>query len=221
MLSIAIVGALLAMSWLLVSKYFTLTDIQQMAQQAGRSADVHPAPYVALLAVAQAVGMAFSLPTKALLTVLAGALLGNVLGAVATAVGVLTGTSVLFFATRRLLRHRVAKHTVGRVSKIEKRISERPIRTMIGMRLFIALPFGPCTVTAALSSMRFRDFLVGTFLGDIPVVVLYAIAGKKIFDLTTTSEILSWPTALALLAVGIVFIAGVGFGRQKDAQVEG
>ncbi len=215
--ALVVTALVLAALWLLVSRHLTLDEIQQIARRASAFTGEHYLLVFAALAGAHAVGMGFSLPTKALLSLLAGALLGIVGGSGATLIGVLSGTTILFFSSRHLLRERVARHLTGKTKQIERRISERPIRAMIGLRLFIVLPFGPLTITAALSSMRYRDFLIGTVIGDISVIVLYSLAGQKIFELTSASEVLSPSTVIVLIAVGSLFLFATLLGRKRRA----
>lgn len=214
-LLIATVVLILLIVSYIVGRNLTLAEIQNIAQTAKHHASSHPILVFSALALTQAVGMVFSLPTKALLTLLSGALLGIVLGATSTFCGVLVGTSLLFFASRHLLREKVLRHLVGKVGSIEKRISEKPIRTMIGLRLFIALPYGPCTIAAALSSMRYREFLLGTAIGDFPVVLLYSIAGERLFVLTSTHEALSPSTVAILIVAGLAFLVGTFFSKKR------
>ncbi len=215
---ITIIAIAFVAIWLLVSRNLTLKDIQQVARAATDFSNEHPALVFIAIVIAQGIGMGFSLPTKALLTMLAGALLGFAGGAFATYVGVLMGTTALFFAVRHWLKDGVAKHLVGGAKQIEQRVSERPIRTMIGMRLFIFLPYGPCTVTAALSSMRYRDFLFGSLIGDTPVILLYVLAGERLLALTSTSEALSPLTVAVLAVVGVLFLAGALLGRRHKRE---
>ncbi|MCP4601915.1 MAG: TVP38/TMEM64 family protein [Proteobacteria bacterium] len=214
---LAVVVTLVAAAWVFVSHNLTLERIQSIAGDATDLSNEHFVLVFIALASAQAIGMGLALPTKALLTLLAGALLGTMVGSAATLIGVLAGTSILFFGARYVLRERVAKHLSARAKQIEQRVSNRPIRTMIGLRLFIALPYGPCTITAALSSMRYRDFLVGTLIGDIPVILLYSIAGQRLSTLASTSEALSPLTVAILIAAGLLFLVGTLLGRKQRA----
>ncbi len=206
--------AALAAAWFLVVRNLTLEEVQHIARAATELSAEHSILVFISLVIAQAIGMGFALPTKALFTLLAGALLDAVVGSAATLAGVLIGTSILFFCTRHLLQNRVSRYLGVRAKQIEQRISERPIRTMIGLRLFIVLPYGPCTITAALSSMRYRDFIIGTLIGDTPVVVLYSVAGQKLFALTSTSEALSPLSIAILVTAGLLFLVGVLFGKK-------
>jgi uncharacterized membrane protein YdjX (TVP38/TMEM64 family) len=216
----AAASILLGALWIVVSQGVTIKEIQQIERAASDMSAQRPLMVFVFLAAVQALGMAFGLPTKALLTLLAGALLGIVLGSLATFVGVLIGASVLFITVRHFLRERVSRRFSDRARKIEKRVSEHPIRTMIGLRLFIALPYGPCTISAALSSMSLKDFLLGSAIGDIPVIALYSIAGQKLFTLASASEALSTSTVVVLIAIGAVFILSAMI-RKNGSKISG
>ena len=89
---------------------------------------------------------------------------------------------------------------------------------MIGLRLFITIPYGPITLAASLSAMRYRDFLMGSLIGDIPVVAVYCMAGKQLMSLTKMSEAISPYTFVAFIAIAVLFIAGA-FARRKQPRV--
>lgn len=214
----AIIG-LIGLFWWGALHYLTLADIQRIGKHAESITEAHPWMVFGVLSILQSVGMAFSLPTKAILTLLAGALLGPTTGSLATLLGVVSGTTLLFFATRHLLREIVSRRLGRRAKEIEERFSSRPIRALIGLRLFITLPFGPITMAAALSNMRFRDFIIGTMIGDVPVIVAYAVAARQLFTLTSVSEALSpWTVGILVVAGTFVFLS-VFLGRRKEATV--
>ena len=219
LLPFLIVGALIAGFWLLISRYLTLAEAQGLARNLAEFTETHRAAVFSALALSQAVGMVFSLPTKAILTLLSGALLGPVWGSAASLIGVLAGTSLLFFGSRRFFRDWVKRKLGKRFAPIEERLNRRPVRAVAGLRLFITLPYGPITLAAALSAVRYRDFLIGSAIGDLPVIVVYTIAGKQLLQLTAMSEAVSPWTAAALVGVGLFFVvtATLGRGRAPDA----
>lgn len=203
---IVIVALLIAAFWAFFSRFFTLEEAQRIAIELSNFTEKHYSVVFLSLFAAQSVGMIFSLPSKAIITLLSGALLGPVMGSVATLAGVLSGTTVLFFATRFFLRDWTAKKLKTGFAALEKRLSRQPIRAVMGLRLFITLPYGPVTLAAALSTIRYRDFFIGSLLGDLPVVVVYCIAGRQLLSLTEMSQAVSPWTAVALIAAGLFFV---------------
>lgn len=207
---IVLVFGVIAAFWIVLSLFFRLEDIQRIATHTSSYTRTHPILVFLALTLAQSLGMLFSLPTKALITLLAGALLGWAAGSVSTMIGVLSGTTALFFGARTLLRDLVTRRLGERAANLEERLSRHPIRALMGLRLFITLPYGPITLASALTTMRYRDFIVGSALGDLPVVVAYTIAGRQLFELVTVNEAMDIRTLIVLLAAGtFIFVTAV------------
>jgi phospholipase D1/2 len=201
--------ALLALvaAWIFVSGRFTLADVKLAARALDEIATAHPfAMFLAAMA-AQAAGMAFSLPTKALLALLAGALLGPLAGAAATEVGVLSGTTALFFGSRRVLGSSALARPGTLTARLQERLRTRPVLAVAGLRLVITVPYGPITIACAAAGMGYRQFVLGSLLGDLPVTALYAFAGSRLMSLASAGEAISPATCVALAAAGIAMFA--------------
>ena len=211
MVAVVVVGTM----WFLAYRYLTLEDVKQLTVTLSLYAKEHLPTIIAALLGAQIVGMAFSLPTKALLTIMAGALLGPVIGFFTTFTGVLIGTTGLFFATRNLFRDSARKRFGERAQKLEERLRHRPMLAIAGWRLLVNLPYGPITIAAALTDIRYRHFILGSFLGDIPVVLLYSLAGERLATLTSASEAIPSLAIVILAAAGILLILGA-LGERKE-----
>jgi phospholipase D1/2 len=209
----AVVGTL----WFLAYRYLTLEDVKQLADTLSLYASENQPTVIAALLGAQMIGMAFSMPTKALLTIMAGALLGPVVGFFTTFTGVLIGTTGLFFATRNLFGHSARERFGHRAQHLEERLRRRPILAIAGLRLLVNLPYGPITIIAALTDLRYRNFLFGSFLGDIPIVLLYSLAGERLATLNSASEAISPLTIVILSATGILLIVGA-LGERKNSK---
>ena len=207
----AIVGTL----WFLAYRYLTLEEVKQLADALLLYARGNRSIVIAAFLGAQIVGMAFSMPTKALMTIMAGALLGPLIGFFTTFTGVLIGTTALFFATRNLFGHSARERFGHRAQRLEERLRRRPILAIAGLRLIVNLPYGPITIAAALTDLRYRNFILGSFIGDIPVVLLYSLAGERLATLTSTSESISPLAIVILAATGILLLIGA-LGEHKE-----
>lgn len=211
----AAVAAVVGLS-IAASRLFTLEEAQRAVELCRHAARAHPAAVFAGIALAQALGMAFSLPTKALLVLVAGALLGTVAGAAATGIGVISGTTALFFGWRRLFGAVSLSRFGALASRLERGLRERPALAVAGLRLVVTIPYGPITIASAASGMRYRDFALGSILGDLPVTALYALAGSRIASLVTVGEAISPATAAVLVAAGVTLFAGAVFGGARS-----
>lgn len=207
-------GAILAGIALAVRFGIELDDIRAAVDGARALAATHPLAVAgALLGAVFACGV-FSIPLKGVLSLAGAAVLGPLAAVPLVLTGILAGAAVLFRFTRRFLRRRVEERMGGLARAVEARLARRPILAVAGLRLMIALPYGPITMAAAVTSIRFRDFLVGSLLGDLPVVALYAVAGERLATLATVSDAISPVTAAVLLGIGAVLLAGALWGKR-------
>jgi uncharacterized membrane protein YdjX (TVP38/TMEM64 family) len=215
--TLALVGAVvgLAALWLAARRLFTLDDVRRVADASRHFAEAQPLLVFLAAAFAQALGMAFSLPTKALLVLLSGALLGTAGGAAATEIGVLSGTTALFFGFRRLVGDASLARFGALAARFETRLRAKPVLAVTGLRLVLTIPYGPITIACAAAGLRYRDFIVGSVIGDLPVTALYAFAGSKLATLLTTGDAISPLTAVALSVAGFALFAAALFGPDR------
>jgi uncharacterized membrane protein YdjX (TVP38/TMEM64 family) len=197
----------LAVASIAVSGRFTLADVKLAARGLDATAAAHPVAVFFGALAAQAIGMAFSLPTKALLALLAGALLGPLAGSAATEVGVLAGTTALFFGCRRVLKDGTLASFGSIAARLEERLRSRPVLAVAGLRLVITIPYGPITIACAAVGIDYRRFALGSLLGDLPVAALYAFAGSRLMSLASAGEAISPTTAVVLAAAGVAMFA--------------
>jgi uncharacterized membrane protein YdjX (TVP38/TMEM64 family) len=192
-----------------------MDDVRAAAARGHALAATHPSSVAGALLAAIFVCGVFSIPLKGLLSLVAGALLGPAAALAVVLAGILAGATVLFRFTRRFLRRRVEERMGGLARRVEARLSRRPILAVAGLRLMIALPYGPITMAAAVTSIRYRDFLIGSLLGDLPVIALYAFAGERLATLASAADAISPVTAAILIGIGALLVAGSLWGKRS------
>lgn len=129
------------------------------------------------------------LPGSAL-TLGAGFAWGPVWGvAVVSPVSVVAATAA-FVLGRTLLRTRVERRLGSdpRVLAIDRAIGENGLKLVVLLRLSPVLPFNLLNYALALTSVRLRDYLLGSAIGMFPATVLYVYLGSL---LTSGTELLS------------------------------
>ncbi len=210
------IAAIAVAFWLFLGRNVTMEDVRSIAGHGHELIAAHPLFGVLVVWGAVFACGVLSIPLKGVINVLAGALLGPVLATLVVISGVLAGASLLFAASRRWLRGRFERSTGSLARRIEARLSRRPIRAVAGLRLLITLPYGPISIACALTSIRYRDFVLGSALGDLPVIALYAVAGERLATLASPGEAISPATAAALIGAGLLLVLGsLAGGREK------
>ncbi len=111
-----------------------------------------------------------------LLTIASGLLFGPWLGILFTIIGENASANFAFLLARWFGRSWVEKHEPTQIRQWEERLSHNGLLTVLILRL-IMLPFDAVNYGCGLTSMRQRDFAVGTFIGIMPALISFVLLG--------------------------------------------
>lgn len=138
---------------------------------------------------------------RTVFTLAAGLLFGPLLGLALSLVGT-TLTAVLAFVAVRWLGRDLVEPFLDRgvLRAVDARLRRRGWLAVTSLRLIPAIPFSVLNYCSAVSSIRFRDYLVGT-VGVIPGSVAVVVLGDALTG-TTSPALLA--VSLAGAAVGVI-----------------
>jgi uncharacterized membrane protein YdjX (TVP38/TMEM64 family) len=111
-----------------------------------------------------------------LLTIASGLIFGPWLGILFTIIGENASANFAFLISRWLGRSWIDEREQGRLKSWDQKIRENAISSVLIMRL-IYLPFDAVNYGCGLTSMRQRDFFLGTLLGIMPGLVSFVLLG--------------------------------------------
>lgn len=206
----------LAVGWFISMKHLDFKTVQRLTLEIRSTAVSHGIISFAALLLLHTIGMFFTLPTKAILNMAGAALLGFLPGAVVTLAGTLIGTSALFFTAQKLVQGDVLEKLPPLLQRFEKRLLNHPMLTVASLRMILVLPYGAITIFCAITRIPFRGFLWGSFIGDIPVILLYSTAGLKLIELAEQRDAISIETIVILSIAGIGLFAGSLLPRKRN-----
>ena len=141
-----------------------------------------------------------------LLTIASGLIFGPLLGILFTIVGENASANFAFFLARWLGREAVAsreQHS-SLAAKWDARLSQNALVTVLIMRL-IYLPFDMVNFACGLTSMRQRDFAIGTFIGILPTLIAFVLFGG-IASASNQNRILTLALAIFFFFIGLVVV---------------
>jgi uncharacterized membrane protein YdjX (TVP38/TMEM64 family) len=177
----------------------------------------HPVPAVAGYLVVFAVATASSLPDVTIMTLVSGYLFGPWLGGIVADAGATAGAALIYAALRSsigaALRDR-AERSGGRLKAVLDGVRAGAFGYMLTIRMFPASPFWFVSVAASIAATPFRAYVLGTFLGVLPALFVYAGLGSGLGGLIARGELphlrelfspeVTIPLgALGLLSVGV------------------
>jgi len=149
---------------------------------------------------------------RQLVAFLGGYTFGAVNGVVFSTLGVTLGCMLTLFVARVLIRPLINRHYPHRVIKVNQFLAVRPVVKTIIIRL---LPIGNNMVTnlvAGVTAVKARYFILGSFVGYIPQMVIFALMGKGVVVMS------AWKIGLSIVLFFVSAALSARLYRQYRAE---
>ena len=179
-------------------------QLQSWLRQAGVWA---PVTYIVLYTV----GTILILPSTPL-NLSGGAIFGPLLGTLWTTIAAVIAAIVAFAFTRTVGRDIVARKFAGRWEAMDAEIRQGGLFYMFAIRLLPIIPYGLVNFAAGLTSIRFRDYFLGTLLGTIPGILPFVLLGSSGLQALKTGNVLPLMGALGLTGI---LVGGATWYRRR------
>ncbi|WP_111413640.1 TVP38/TMEM64 family protein [Billgrantia lactosivorans] len=173
-------------------------------------------PWAGAVVVAVFVAASMVLFPLSVLVVLTGLIFGSVWGFVYSLIGTLLGAIATFWLGRWLGRDALLRYGGRRLVGLSRYLAGRGVRTMTLLNL---LPLAPYTLTNLLAGafhIRFRDYLLGTFIGATPGVAGIILLSSQLGTLLTARDRRELAWAAGGIVVGLALLYGLK--RYADAR---
>lgn len=154
-----------------------------------------------VFAVLYAVLTVMLVPGSAL-TIAAGAIFGPIVGTLVSVAGALAGATAAFAIARRTARASLEQVQGERAGRVQQRLREHGLMSIIALRLVPLVPFNVLNYLAGASAIRARDYVAGTAIGIIPGAIAFATLGGSIGDPGSPAFIAAAALVVALTLTG-------------------
>lgn len=181
-------------------------QLQAWLKQAGIWA---PLIYIALYTL----GTILILPSTPL-NLSGGAIFGAWWGTLWTSVAAVIAAVVAFAFTRTVGRDIVARKFAGRWEAMDAEMRQGGLFYMFAIRLLPIIPYGLVNFAAGLTSIRFKDYLLGTVLGTVPGILPFVMMGSGLRALKS-GDVLPLMGALGL--TGLLVGGATWYRRRRQS----
>ncbi|HAC63069.1 MAG TPA: TVP38/TMEM64 family protein [Cyanothece sp. UBA12306] len=142
-----------------------------------------------------------------------GALFGTWWGTLWTTVAAILAAVIAFAFTRTMGREYIARKLAGKWEAMDAEMHHGGFFYMFAIRLLPIIPYGIVNFAAGLTSIRFRDYFLGTAIGTVPGIVPFVMMGAG-FKSLNQGNIFPLLCALTLTAM----LAGVATWYRRRRQ---
>ena len=142
-----------------------------------------------------------------------GAIFGIWEGTVWTTVAALVAAVVSFTFTRTIGRELVARKLAGKWEAIDAEMRQGGLFYMFAIRLLPLIPYGIVNFAAGLTSIRFRDYIIGTLLGTVPGILPFVMMGSGLKSLKQGDVL---PLMFAFTLAGMLVACATWYRRRRQ-----
>ena len=188
-LILALIGALILLGllwhWLAARDMFDADTLLAMLQGSLAWRD---APWAGAVVVGTFVIASLVFFPLSVLVVLTGLLFGPVWGFVYSLLGTLAGSVVTYWLGRKLGREALLHYGGAYLHGVSRFLSRRGVRTMTLLNLLPLAPFTLTNLLAGAFRIRFRDYMLGTFIGATPGVAGIILLSSQLGTLLAAED---------------------------------
>lgn len=164
-------------------------------------------PFTPLLVIgAYAVGGLVVAPITGLIIATAMAF-GPLLGFAYSLLGCLVSAAITYGIGSRLGRETMRRFAGRHVSHLSHRLARHGLTAILIVRILPVAPFTIVNIMAGASEVRFRDFILGTFLGMLPGLLVMTFFGDRLQSAIQDPRAESFMILVALVVALVLVMA--------------
>lgn len=142
-----------------------------------------------------------------------GAIFGLGWGTLWTTIAALVAAIAAFVFTRTVGRKLITQKLAGHWQAVDAEIRQGGLFYMFAIRLLPIIPYGLVNFTAGLTSIKFKDYLLGTLLGTVPGILPFVMLGSGITQLSQGNIL---PLLCALTLTGMLVGGATWYRRRRN-----
>ena len=158
------------------------------------------------------------LPTM-VLTLAGGAIFGPVIGAILNLIGATFGAAFSFLITRHLIYDWFSKKRGERLNKLIAGVDQKGWMFVAFLRLFPIIPFNIVNYGLGVTGIKFRLYIITTFIFLIPAEIIYTYFGYAGMDALSKPDHFYRNGGIILSGLGILFLCVIKLVKKNDRKL--
>ena len=207
-----------------LTKHLTLHELAHHRQTVEAAVHAHPWLGLCIYIGAYTAIIALSLPAALVMTLTGGLLFGPWLGGLAATVSCTVGATIIFLICRGAAGDVIRRRAGPTAARIEAGVRENAFSYIIVLRLLPVAPFWLINLALGLIDIPLATFVVASFLGILPVSLIFASIGSGLNEtfarhLPLSPHLILQPKfLLPLIALSILSLGPVIYRRLRRAK---
>ncbi|MBW1807470.1 MAG: TVP38/TMEM64 family protein [Deltaproteobacteria bacterium] len=196
-------------------RHLSLAELKEQREVLRAWYQDHAFVLIAAFVLVYILQSALSLPGAGMLSLAAGAIFGTIAGAAIVNLGATLGATAALIFTRYLFRDAIERKLGEKAKRLSAGFARDGLNYLLFLRLVPLFPFWLINLTAGLTHLRVRTFIIGTAVGIIPGTFVFCYAGSRLVRLEKLSDVSSPGMLLAFGLLGLLALVPVIYRRLR------
>ncbi len=207
LLATSVVAVIVAIAWYMgLHEYFSLASLQDNRVYLEEAVKRNYLQAVVIFMAIYAAIISLGMPGVPPLTMIGGFLFGFLPAGIYASISATVGTTISFLLIKYVLGNVIRGKYAQKLERFNEKIASHGAASyLLTMQLMGVIPYFIINVLAALANVSTITFIWTTFVGSLPILFIYAFAGRQLYMVESVSDIFS-PSIIALLVV-LVLVA--------------
>lgn len=201
---ILIIAAIAVVYYLGLAHYLSLESIKTNAAYLKEQTALHAIWAVIIFTGVSAGLIALTLPITGPMAVVAGFLFNFWLAILYSMIAVMIGTAISFLIVRFAMGQVMRNSYGDQLGSFKEKLQSYGYSYLITLQLLTVVPYFIINTLAALAEVPFHIFMWTTFIGSLPVIAIYAFAGRQLYMIRSWQDILSFNMLALLLMLALL-----------------
>lgn len=197
-----VVVSLVVIAWYFgLYEYFSLTSLQSNRAYLEEAVKINYIKSVLIFMAVYAAVIALGMPGVPPLTMVGGFLFGFIPTVIYASISATVGTTISFLVIRYVAGNVIRGKYAQKLERFNEKIASHGAASyLLTLQLMGLIPYFVINVLAALTNVPVVTFIWTTFVGSLPILGIYAFAGRQLYMVESVRDIFS-PSIIALLVV--------------------
>jgi uncharacterized membrane protein YdjX (TVP38/TMEM64 family) len=207
LLATSVVAVIVAIAWYMgLHEYFSLASLQDNRVYLEEAVKRNYLQAVVIFMAIYAAVISLGMPGVPPLTMIGGFLFGFLPAGIYASISATVGTTISFLLIKYVLGNVIRGKYAQKLERFNEKIASHGAASyLLTMQLMGVIPYFIINVLAALANVSTITFIWTTLVGSLPILFIYAFAGRQLYMVESVSDIFS-PSIIALLVV-LVLVA--------------
>ncbi len=170
------------LSTTLLRDYISIQNIIKYKKEIAFFVENHFFMTAIIYIISYALICSFTPPSYAPFTTIGGFIFGVSFGTIFASIAAMLGGAITFLGGRYIFRTQIKKQYEKNLTKINEKINKGGPIYFFKIRLIPGVPFFLMNAMAGVTEVPMKEFVRGTFWGNIPVTAAYCYIGKEIHE---------------------------------------